>query len=129
MKPHWLLYVFLFLQFSSESIHAQNSPLSCKVTYFGAGSLTPELKSVNTIECDVTDQDLIIKELIANRGNCLSGNDTLWSMNSAHWSLRRESYFNKPLKFGDHIVIFTACQNLLEYTIETNKGNWTWRLR
>lgn len=78
------------------------------------------------LECVVLNDGLVVNDVIFNRNNCPSASTNYANLNNVQ---RQVLKFQYPLKFGDKFEVgyFCAGGDLIEATIVTNKGNWTFK--
>ncbi len=76
---------------------------------------TDPLFGVSFLEVKVlsVDDKIVINDIVANRGKCRLLNKN------------RRSEMPRTLGYGDAYTIRFASCNLLEISVNTNKGNWT----
>lgn len=124
---------FTLLVAAPDTSHAQDSGLSCRLT---PGSLMVSAE----VRCTVHADQVTIRNVTFNRGNCPARFDDdrayvdyveTWgdtAENRQWWD--RHVRYRGTYAFGRNLRIEASgsCGNvsILEYTIETEKGSWTW---
>lgn len=94
----------------------------------------------DSVQCDVIGDQVAIREIVFNRGQCPSATEGLSALQSMKQKdggnitlLFRALFLNikdfrKPKTFGERIEIpVLSCANLLEYTVEANNTVQTWK--
>ena len=113
---HSLCVSLVLLGISFTEVNAQGSPLRCAYSKDQYGTW---------INCDSLEQGLVITDVILNRGNCESSYSSA-KRNNIPFLL---DHFNKPKNFGEKLLFSVVCPNLIEYTVKSNKGDFTWQVR
>ena len=107
MKKIIFLFCFIFVSFSS----ANDTPL--RLSYY--------IFHVNfaILEITVLDNNVIIKDIILNRGNCKV------NQLADAFSRKMRKPFPVKLNYGTTIKRGTSCSKILEAEVVTENGNYT----
>ena len=112
MKKIIFLFCFIFVSFSS----ANDTPL--RLSYY---TQQDAIFHVNFAILEITalDNNVIIKDIILNRGNCKVNQlaDT--------FSRKMRKPFPVKLNYGTTIKRGTSCSKILEAEVATENGNYT----
>jgi hypothetical protein len=97
---------------ASTTVGRADEPLRVK---FASGVIL----GIPSVKITALDDLVIIREIKYNRGNCRIIANNLLFIQAAR--------FPREIRFGQTIELMGACNQIIEVTITTNKGDYTFR--
>ncbi|EGU36850.1 hypothetical protein [Vibrio scophthalmi] len=118
MKKTLTALTFITSIFASAHVSAGSAPLEIYKEFRGNASVLRAVASNNNV---------VIKEIILNQGSCQNGNVRLTTVEKIRYPNARQMALPYTMKMGEKRMFSpSATCNIIEATVRTNNGDWTW---
>ncbi|MFV0480573.1 MAG: hypothetical protein ACK5LP_01185 [Campylobacteraceae bacterium] len=128
--------IFILILFFATFLFAeQQSPYQINF-YTEYGKFAVKYRYLELVSLD---NDVKLYSIVVNRGNCKNEFDTEYNYDLQDKRLEKSTPkkdlllqskgYLSLLNYGDTEQVIVSCENILEVTVSTNKGDWTYSFK